>query len=344
VSIPDTAVTASTASVSAAAASQVATSALAAETNRLQVLADGQATTIAAQAARIAELEDLLNPPPVGRTAPLLLGAVIAPRDGQTWATAASVFEQQVAPVQITRRFTGGLPSNLAGISSITADRGRRHRWLSMKGDAAAPQIAAALRTLPVDGLLTIVALHHEPDNDIADGQPDHTPAWFQGRLTALAAAVDIVRAEGRTDIVKSFVLTGYLDVDNEPGTSLPWFPADPTGWIYGFDQYDPNARGNLIDKYDLCVAEWRRHGGRMWAVTETGTKLTGPALADQLTGAIAHCDLDPDCVAWCWFHSATGRNGPWWLDDPDGQAALATAITSSRARWADHPLITNLP
>lgn len=296
---------------------------------------------------RIDELEGETTPPPPppveGRADPLLIGAAVAARNGKGAAEYTSDWEAElgVGRLDIVRRFVDSVPTNLANTWPIAADLAAgRNLWISLKGGASASTIAASLRTLPHRAnRIILVALHHEPDNDMKQGMTDHTPEWFAGRLAALGEAVDTVRAEGRTDIAKSFILTGYLDHDGKPGTSEPWFPEDPTDWVYGIDPYDPESKpGILAEKYAACVEVWRAHGGQYWAVAETGTKLTGTAGAAQVDEAITYCEADPDCVAFCYFHSPVGDNGPWWMDDPATRSMFAEWIRDNRAEWPADP------
>lgn len=313
-----------------------------ADVNTLTVTVAERDARIVTLEARVAELEALVTPPPPARTAPLLIGATVDARAGESISAATATFEQQLgAPLNIVRRFFKSLPATF-NTGTILADAtAGRSVWLSVKTDANADQLAAAWRTLPRrDGVIYLVTVHHEPDNDIKQGQLDHTPAWFAGRLAANGAAVDQVRSEGRLDIVKSLVVTGWLEYDNAAEDSTPWFPADPAGWVCGFDPYDISGRFTLAELAAKVSASWRRHGGRMWAITEAGSKRTGSDLAKSITDAIAFCDADPDCVAWCYYHGSQGENGPWWLDDPAGRKALGDALRANAARWAGYPLM----
>ena len=267
--------------------------------------------------------EPATGPTPTGGytstgTTGMLIGAAIDRQGSQSWAQATDTFEQRMGRhVQIARRFTGtNLAAhnfNLASIDRFKLDVNTRHRSWSFKGSYTDPELDRIVDQLPNDGYLT---WHHEADNDGGA----MTPTYFKSLQARLLAAIE---RSGRADVVPTFVLTSWLERDNEPNTSsADWFPAQPAKWAFGIDPYDPHSQRTFAQLAEPSISLWKQHGGRRWLVTETGTHRTGNDGVAWIRDAKTWC-ADNGCEAFMWFHSDIGKEGPWWLEDDALYAAL---------------------
>lgn len=298
-----------------------------------------QEQQIASQAVRIAELEAQLNgggggeePPPPVR--PMLVGASVQQRAGESWSQALARFETSVSTsagrpfkCQVVRRFVGPtvVPSmqasafrGLAGYSTI----------LSFKHNSTVDQIAAWLRDLHSGpGIRHHVASWHEPENDL-------TGPEFWARQQRLLDAVDRV---GRTDIQPTIIVMGWWERDNRVETTSATFmpPRDMIGrFVLGLDVYD---RHQNIELETLCtptLALWRALGGDRWMLGEVATKRKGLAAKEWIerSGAWARAN---GCEAFPWFDSDEGDDQGvplgegFYLDlrGPTAEAAFAALI-----------------
>jgi len=251
-------------------------------------------------------------------------------------ATAAFEADLGGAHLQIARRYDGDLATSFAtggnAANDFSQDEGVRHRFVSMKAPSVTrptqAEWATFLATVPNDNdgagtdFISWVTAWHEPEDNM-------TPAQFRTLMGFLHAAWV---ADGSNAWIKpSLCLMSWNERDPEPASgtsSADLFPttgiADFTLWI---DSYDPNSNRTLQQQTEATVTLWKAAGGTVWGVGETGTKRTGADLANWISTGIAWCQSDPDCVGWIWYHSAGGTNGPWWLTDADGLAAMAAEM-----------------
>ena len=260
---------------------------------------------------------------------PPLIGASIEKGAFGSQAAATMAFEAQTgAPVMIARRFNNGFPTNFRNVEAFNVDTGKRHRWISVKGDPTLAQWVSFLGTIPQDGFDTWVTINHEPENDGGS----MTPTVFKSRLALMSTAIDQVN---RDDIHKGLVLMTWLERDADPNTSsASWFPdsAILPGFTLGIDPYDPNSRNDFEALVSATIALWDAAGGHDWMVTEVGTKRTGQAGVDWIADMGSYCRADPDCKALMWFHAAAGDNGPWYLPEGPMSAEWGRQVTLSLA------------
>ena len=266
--------------------------------------------------------------PPPPADAPLI-GASIEKGTFGTQAAATAAFEAQTgAPAMIARRFIGSFPTNFANVEAFSVDTGKRHRWISVKGDPTLAQWITFLGTIPQDGFDTWVTINHEPENDGGS----MTPTVFKSRLALMSTAIDQVN---RDDIHKGLILMTWLERDNDATTSsASWFPDSDIlpSFTLGIDPYDPNSRNTFASLVSATIALWDAAGGHDWMVTEVGTKRTGQAGVDWIAGMGSYCRADPDCKALMWFHAAAGDNGPWYLPTGAMSAEWGRQVTLSLA------------
>lgn len=278
-----------------------------------------------------AQTEDVVTPPAAG----MFIGATVDPRNGNTIEQEIDDFEAAlgVPKMDIIRRFDGSdpMPTSFYNAGNhgddFQNDENVRHRAISVKGEPTQAELETFIATIPDDGYTTWLIVHHEPENDIAEGKLTHDEAWFQGMLDNLHGAWI---AEGApSHVVPSLCLMTWLERDSNPSTSsADWFPRsaiidDFTLWL---DPYDPNAIRTLQFLTEATVDLWEANGGGPWGIAETGTKRTGQDGADWITEGCAWA-RGRGAVGWCWFHSSVGNDGPWWLDDATMAAALGAEV-----------------
>lgn len=259
--------------------------------------------------------------PPSGT---FMLGATTDRQGTQTWAQATAAFEAQIGNnLDIARRFYSSFPSSFTQPPSWSQDIGKRHRFVSVKGDPTLTQWVNLLNTFPDDGFDTWVTINHEPENDGGS----MTPTVFKARLRVMHQAIGMV---GRDDIHPAFVLMSWAERDgNQATSSALWFP-DPDiigDFTLGLDPYDPNSRSTYPVLVDPTLALWDAAGGGDYMITEVGTKRTGADGVAWIRGMGDHCRADADCRALMWFHSFVGDQGPWYLNDPAMQKAYGALV-----------------
>lgn len=282
-----------------------------------------EATRLAAEnvalRARIAELEGEEPEPPTPTRPPMLVGATVDAKSGQTKAAAIAAFETDTgAKLGVRRSFTGTFPTSIKN-HDANADVGVRASVLSIKGTPTAAKFDTFLKTFPVDGHTRWVVWQHEPENDGGT----MTPAYFKQGCDLLA---ERIAATKRTDIVPTLVLMSWLERDTSTSTSsAQWFPSDPAAWCLALDPYDPNNNRSLQQQTEPTLKLWRQAGGKRWGIGETGTHRTGAAGVAWIREGLAWA-LRESAEFVCYFHSAVGAEGPWWLDDP-----------AMREAWGDH-------
>lgn len=256
----------------------------------LDVLVDGQRSTIEGQAAEIARLRDLLDnepPPPAGR---FLVGASCDRRGGESAEQAVDRWEAETgALVAVARVFIPQAPTASNVMAAMRPHVGKRHVAISAKGEWSNASLAA----IADDGFTHWVIPHHEPDNDIKQGMPDHTPEWFKG-ITARHGALLSGHARYHLnggDLVPALCVTSWLERDSEPGTtSADWFPDGPLdGWCLGMDPYDEGGKASMQALVVDLVRLWRARGGSLLAVMETNTNRTGAAGQAWMVESVAY-------------------------------------------------------
>ncbi len=276
---------------------------------------------IAAQAARIAELEALLagggDPPPAST---MLVGASVQRRGTESWGQALSRFETQIGkPVQCVRRFISGRPPANPATNTVLADvlDGRYQALAISFVDGTTDEIATFLRGLPATGTRYYVAIRHEPDKGLRMSGPA-----FQAKCDVLMAAIDEV---DRTDVEPMFVLMSWLERDGNAATSsLDYMPrTNLDRWVMALDPYLPDAANTYASQAGPTIALWRQLGGSRIAIAEWGVKSTGQVAADQITAFTTDAEAD-GCEFVMYFNSNEGDNaGAGWDLDLRGQAAI---------------------
>lgn len=269
--------------------------------------------------------------PSIVQSSGMFIGATVDPEWPETGVQAIANFEAElgVPKIDIIRSFQGGMPTTYAGGGNHNdwdSHIGVRHRVISVKGEPTQAQLETFIASIPSDQYKTWLIVHHEPENDGGN----HTPAWFQTMLDNLHAAwLSVDGGNGRADVVPSLCLMTWLERDNNANTSsADWFPrsaiiGDFTLWL---DPYDPNSVRTLQQQTQATLDLWRAEGGSAWGIAETGTKRTGADLANWIAQGCAWARSE-GATGWCWFHSAVGQDGPWWLEDPQGLAALGAEV-----------------
>lgn len=287
-----------------------------------------QAATIDTLEARIAELEgEEPPPPPQGR--PMLIGASVQQRAGESWAQALARFESSVstsagAPFkcQVVRRFTSGIPTPS---TSVFLGLEGYHRIFSFKGNASVAQLVTWLQSLPVDGNTTYVASWHEPENDLTRDQ-------FLARQAILETAI---AQAGRADVQKTIIVMGWWERDGNPGTtSATFWPDDLTGWVVGFDMYDRHQNAELASIVTPSLDLLRARGGSRWMLAECATKRKGADAAGWIERAGAWIRAE-GCETFPWFDSKQGDDQGvplgegFFLDlrGPTAEAAFARLV-----------------
>ncbi len=270
--------------------------------------------------------------PSIVQPSGMFIGATVDPEWPETGVEAIANLESElgVPKLDIIRTFQGGaMPTTYAGGGNHNdwdSHIGVRHRVISVKGEPTQAQLETFIQTIPTDQYLTWLIVHHEPENDGGN----HTPAWFQTMLNNLHAAWQSVDGgNSRADVIPSLCLMTWLERDsNANTTSADWFPSsgiigDFTLWL---DPYDPQSRRTLQQQTEATVDLWEAAGGGPWGIAETGTKRTGAEGATWITQGCAWA-RSRGAVGWCWFHSAVGNDGPWWLTDPDMLEAMGAEV-----------------
>lgn len=272
--------------------------------------------------------------PPPPEVPSLLVGATVDTRNGQSYAQATAQFNTDLSnaygssvSIEVGRRFFGSLPASFDSVNQFVQDKNVRSRIISWKAEPTLAENQTFMATIPNDGFITWCITHHEPENDGGS----HTSAWFRGMLDNLHGAwVNLGRP---AHLRPSLCLMTWLERDGNAGTSsADWFPtsdkiADFTLWL---DPYDPNSNETLQQQAGATLDLWVAAGGSptKWGITETGSHRTGSNLANWIHESVAWCRSN-GAVGYCYFHSAVGNDGPWWLDDVAGRAALAAEIAA---------------
>jgi hypothetical protein len=281
------------------------------------------------------------EPPAIPTDGIVRIGAAIdldATYSATTYPAATTAFETLIgASIDIARRFDSGMPTAWDADAGNDAncfiqDEGVRDRIISVKGSTTSgptqAQHVTFMNDIPVDGFKTYYICHHEPENDVKQGKPTHTAAWFQDKLDDLHAAW--VTAGSRDDIIPSLCLTSYWERDDSSSTSSAnWFPRSAIieDFCLFLDPYDEASSGtSMEDKVYRTLQLWAAAGGGPWGIAEAGTKKTGTAGATWIHEACQYVRQN-NGVAFCYFHSSVGPTGPWWLDDPIMQAQLGAEV-----------------
>lgn len=278
--------------------------------------------TVEVQAARIVELEALLNPSPMHV---MRVGASVQRRGGESWPGALNRFETSIGRrVRCVRRFTSGAPSVTDdAFVDVLADPQYDALILSFKSGTQA-EIERFMRDLPVvEGRTYYLALFHEPDKQLR-----LTPAAFQALCARLEAADQNVN---RADISLAAILMTWLERDGDPGTSsADYMPPPSPRWVLLMDPYFSKPENTYASQCAQTVALWRALGGTRIGIAEFGVKTTGQQAADQITAIATDARAD-GCETLSYFDSNVGDNAGagWYLDlrGPAAETAFASLI-----------------
>lgn len=285
---------------------------------------------IKALADRIAELEATQPPPPPARR-PMLIGAAVDPKSGQTKEQAIAGWPTAHGPLLVRRAFSGsGFAGAAVRQAAFAPDTGVRARVTTFKG-AASEFTPAALDSIPNDGFVTYLGWQHEGER----GDKGNAPAVIRAGHNQIIGVLDEWRRKtGRADVWYCPIYMGWFERDTDPTTNTPeWWPTvDLTNVVLGLDPYDPNGKKQLAELVTPTLDLWRARGGRRWLIAEVGTKRTGTDGAAWVRTGLAWAEVE-GCEAVCWFHANVGKDAPWWLDDPQTAAAWKTAATATAAR-----------
>lgn len=191
--------------------------------------------------------------------------------------------------------------------------------WRSVASGAHDDWARGLLAGLVASGGPTMLAVHHEPENDVTAVQTPAAWVAMQQHLMSLAEqwapSVTVVPVlmqytfdpfSGRTPeewLVRGTALQG-IDVYN------PWTPSTPTDWV---------SFADMVDRVRMVV------GDRPIIVPEYGCH-SDPANPHRTQAWFRNAfnyAVDNDIVGLAYFDSEFGDDNQSWLLDPTGRAAL---------------------
>lgn len=203
---------------------------------------------------------------------PLLLGASNADN-----ATEIATYEGRFGTLKIRRSYnqpSDDLPATWAACAAgIDANR-RASVWsfkpnvVSVAAGGYDARIRTFLASIPRDGFVKWLLMHHEPEGEIKSGA--FTTAQYK---SAQARWSGLVKETARTDLVPAVCFAGTQTFDGQTA-----FTADdltPAGMAVTFDAYNKWPQSGfawkeLSDRAGLQVA-WAKASGRRWGISETG-------------------------------------------------------------------------
>jgi hypothetical protein len=198
-------------------------------------------------------------------------------------------------------------------------------RWADVASgryDARLREVAQGLKSL---GKPVFFSFHHEPENDQAFGTPaEYRAAWRH--------VAEILRQEGATNVVKTYVTMGWKPELSEayyPGNDVvDWVAGDPYNWAYSKSHFDAPWRS-----FEAAAGKfyaWAKGKGKPIMIAETGCveDPRDPGRKAQWIREMGETLKHkwPEIKAVCYFNNnhddGRGING-WHIESPQALAAM---------------------
>jgi hypothetical protein len=283
--------------------------------------------------------------------APILFGAYVAPRGGQSHSEAVTAFEQEIGrTLAIVHAYHGWKGPLIGDFERWAADGGRTLliswkavlptssgassgagggyvRWKSIANGDRDRAIEKRARELRDFGSTVYLVFHHEPEDERDLTNLDRCGSR-QSFRNAFRHIHDVFEREGATNV--RFVLA-LMGSTFKNGSVDEWYPGDDVVDVVAADAYnwfgtDHAGSRNWTSFTGAFQAayDWATARGKPFWVTETGT-LEDPA--DRIRKAQWYLDMGAQAQAWpnlrALVYFTGGANG-WY---PDSSAASLQAF-----------------
>lgn len=247
------------------------------------------------------------------------------------------------AEPEMVRFFFSGMPAGWPQFGSAATVVSFKPPNNDVKGFAAGHYDTATtnwLDALPRDGKVRRVAIYHEREDNIANGEFTFTDAKaMDSKMHDLIVAAN---ARNGTKITFGLILMGWT-VDARSGRKVgDYLPSNFTYDWLGWDAYAGNSLSMDLpglsytkENFTACADITKAHGAKNWYICETGTSNKGHSAteydtmqAQWLKGAV---DIAKTlgCKGFMYWDSVTGI-GPandYRIIGPKAKAAMGAAI-----------------